>query len=571
MRLPFIGPSYKGRSATINGQECVNFFLEFYGPKEEAKTTKALIPTPGLKPFATSATDSPVRGLYTTSTGRLFAVIGKKLYEYRSTGLEIERGTLLTSSGQVSFADCGNGIARGLGMILVDGSYGYVLNLSSNSFQQIKDPAFPTTSSVIFLNGYFIVNQVNSGRFWLSNVLNGMDWGDVQITVTSNSTINTALGVVTLLTDPALDLSNLTYMVLSSGYSTLTATIMSYNGLTGDLTVNVTSVEGTGSYNNWILQFYSGSTAWATAESSSDNIQTIASIHGELWLVGTQTTEVWASVSNTTGFPFQRLNGGIINNGTVARNSVNTNGSNIFWLGSSAQGHGQVWMSDGYQPTKISTPAIDYMIEAIDSVIEDAIGWCYTQEGHNFYILSFPTANRTFCFDLASQEWHERGYWNDPLGQFDCHRAYTSAFCFDKVYVGDRELGKIYELSLDTYTDDGAIVRRVRTGSHIHEDRKRVSFKSFELDVERGQGLDGQTSDYGTGKDPQVMLQWSDDGGMTWGNEYWKSLGKIGEYKKRIIWHRLGMSRDRMFRVTTSDPTKIILVDARADMTVSGW
>jgi hypothetical protein len=346
---------------------------------------------------------------------------------------------------------------------------------------------------------------------------------------------------------------------------------MAYDAVTGNLTLNITSVQGTGSYNIWILQFYSGSTAWATAESSSDPIQTIASIHGELWLVGTQTTEVWASVSNTTGFPFQRLNGGIINNGTVAKNSVTTNGSVIFWLGSSAQGHGQVWASEGYQPSKISTPAIDFMIEAIDSVIEDAIGWCYTQEGHNFYVLTFPTANKTLVYDLASQEWHERGYWNDPLGKFDCHRAYTTAFAFDKVYVGDRELGKIYELSLDTYTDDGAIVRRVRTGPHIHEDRKRVSYKSFELDVERGQGLDGQVDVAGTGKVPQAMLQWSDDGGMSWSNEYWKSLGSIGQYKVRVIWHRLGMARDRMFRVTTSDPTKIILVDARADLSISGW
>lgn len=71
-----------------------------------------------------------------------------------------------------------------------------------------------------------------------------------------------------------------------------------------------------------------------------------------------------------------------------------------------------------------------------------------------------------------------------------------------------------------------------------------------------------KTSDYLT---PKVMLQWSDDGGHTWSNEYWKSAGRIGDYLARVIFNRLGMSRDRVFRITMTDPVKWVITGARMD------
>jgi hypothetical protein len=487
-----------------------------------------------------------------------------------STAREIERGSLKTHKGVINMSDNGDGTARGRGLIVVDNSYGYMLNLTDNTWEQILDPSFPVCSHVVFLDGYFVVNEVNSGRIWLSNIYDGLNWGDIQITVQTATTLDTTIGIKQCKTNTGLDISNLTSIVLSSGYSTLSGTIISYDTATGDLSVNITSIKGVGQYHNWIIQMYSGSTAYATAESSPDNLQAIHSIHGELWLVGEQCTEVWNNSGTGVGFPFQRLHGATINNGTVARYSVQNNGSNLFWVGSSAQGHGQVWAAEGYQPQKVSTPSIDHMIESLVD-ISDAIGWCYTQNGHNYYVISFPAAGKTLVYDLSTDEWHERGYWNANIGKFECHRAICTAFAFDKVYVGDREFGKIYELSLDTYTDNGEIVRRVRTGPHIHSDRKRLSFSNFEVDVERGVGLDKQVDSAGTGKDPQGMLQWSDDGGFTWSNEYWKSFGAIGKYKSRLRWDRLGISRDRIFRLTVTDPAKCVLVDARADIKLSGW
>jgi hypothetical protein len=76
--------------------------------------------------------------------------------------------------------------------------------------------------------------------------------------------------------------------------------------------------------------------------------------------------------------------------------------------------------------------------------------------------------------------------------------------------------------------------------------------------METGVGLDGGVQ----GSDPKAMLQWSDDGGHSWSNERWAGVGKIGKAKKRVIWRRLGSSRDRVYRVMISDPVKVVLIGA---------
>jgi hypothetical protein len=75
----------------------------------------------------------------------------------------------------------------------------------------------------------------------------------------------------------------------------------------------------------------------------------------------------------------------------------------------------------------------------------------------------------------------------------------------------------------------------------------------------------------GQGNDPQAMLRWSDDGGHTWSNEHWKSMGAIGQYGYRTIWRRLGMTqklRDRVYEVSGTDPVKIAIMGA--ELLISG-
>jgi hypothetical protein len=489
----------------------------------------------------------------------MFAVVDKTLYEITTIGTSISCGTLKTNTGIVTFADNGHGSGRGYGMIIVDGQYGYIYNLTQNVLTDITDSAFPACSHVVFINGYFVVGKTNSMQCWISNLYNGLDWGEAVATVTSGSTKTIATGVQNFTLATGLTDIDDTSVHIYNDFGWMYGDYISYDTNTGILSVNVTDSSGNEEYSDWTVVFYGGSAKFISAEGSPDYIEAIDTINNELWTIGSQTTEIF--YQNESSGDFERIHGAFLNIGTIAKYSVKNNGTNIFWLGSSGQGHGQIFTVTGYQPLKVSTNAIDHMIEQLPR-IDDAIGMCYTQEGHEFYMISFPAGNKTFCYDITTNEWHERSYYNTAKGQHERHKAQVSCFFNGKNYVGDFDSGDICEFDLDTYTDNGDIIRRVRTGPHIHSDRKRLFFKEFEIDIERGVGLDGSTQ----GDAPKGFLTWSDDGGRTWSNEYWGSLGKIGEYLVRLHWHRLGMSRDRVFRFVMSDPVRCILVDARGDI-----
>jgi hypothetical protein len=166
---------------------------------------------------------------------------------------------------------------------------------------------------------------------------------------------------------------------------------------------------------------------------------------------------------------------------------------------------------------------------------------------------------------MKTNMWHERGYWNAVTGTMDRHRGSCHVFWKGKNYVGDYQNTNLYELDLDTYTDNGDVIRRIRTGPHIRQDRKRLYFHTFELDVERGVGLN-----VGHGSSPKLNLLISNDGGRTFGGNIPLSIGKTGQYTVSAIARRLGMSRDRVYRVWTDDPVKTVLIGARGDVEIEG-
>jgi hypothetical protein len=87
---------------------------------------------------------------------------------------------------------------------------------------------------------------------------------------------------------------------------------------------------------------------------------------------------------------------------------------------------------------------------------------------------------------------------------------------------------------------------------------KRMTNYSFQLDLEPGVGIDGT----GQGTSPQAMLQFSNDGGHSWSNEKWASVGAIGQLTTRVIWRRLGRSRDKVFKIRMTDPVKTVWIGA---------
>ena len=297
----------------------------------------------------------------------------------------------------------------------------------------------------------------------------------------------------------------------------------------------------------------------AAASGSPDRLVTLIADHRELWLFGQTATEVWTNTGNAD-FPFERLPQAYIQTGCIAPHSVARMDNTVFWLGADERGAGIVWRADGYRAARVSTHAIEHEIQAY-ATTADAFAYAYQQDGHTFYVLTFPSADRTWCYDAATGEWHERA-WFDALNQQRAHRASCAANYLNRVLVGDTQSGAISEYSLSAYTEAGTPIRRIRTAQHEKDPSlRRLAHRMLQVDMERGVGVP-----FGQGSQPQAMLRWSDDGGNTWSSEAWATFGAVGEYQARARWRRLGSAFDRVYELTISDPVKVAIVGAVAEI-----
>ena len=335
----------------------------------------------------------------------------------------------------------------------------------------------------------------------------------------------------------------------------------------------------------------------ASADGSPDGVVAINVDHRQLWVFGTDSTEVWYD-AGLTGFPLTPIQGAFNEIGCVAAYSVAKLDNTLFWLGTDARGQGIVYKANGYAGVRVSTHAIEYAIAQYGD-LSNALAYTYQQEGHAFYVLTFPSANATWVYDVATQAWHERAGFEN--GAFMRHRSNCQCNFGGNTIVGDFQNGNIYKFNLDVYADNGGIQKWLRSWRALPtgtNNLKRTAQHSLQLDAETGVGLTGsmiaetiylqtedgnylvtesgdyliaeQTTPITQGSVPEAMLRWSDDGGHTWSNEHWREMGNIGQYGYRTIWRRLGMTlklRDRVYEVSGTDPVKIAIMGAELFVT----
>ena len=346
----------------------------------------------------------------------------------------------------------------------------------------------------------------------------------------------------------------------------------------------------------WVTSLLDGTSIdpleFASAEGSPDNLVSMIVDHREAWLFGTNSVEVYYDAGNAD-FPLQRIQGAYNEIGCAATFSVAKLDNGLFWLGADARGQGIVYRSQGYSGQRISTHAIEYAIAQYGN-ISDAIAYTYQQEGHSFYVLTFPSANATWVYDVSTQAWHERAGFDN--GNFTRHRSNCQMAYNSEVVVGDYANGNLYAFDLDVYADNGSIQKWLRSWRALptgQNNLNRTAHHSLQLDCESGVGINNSagtdpcflTTENGLflitengnyllavsgdsftiGFDPKAMLRWSDDGGHTWSNEHWSPMGKIGVYQQRVFWRRLGMTlklRDRIYEISGTDPVKIAIMGA---------
>jgi len=623
MQLPILGPGVAGRSRAVTAQKRQNLFLEIKPEKD--KSNLVAYGTPGLKYF-TSLGASPIRGLWWfQAINRLFAVAYDQLVEISPDGNLVNRGTLLTTSGTVSMTD------NGTQLMIVDGAFGYIFQPTTASLPYSRSGRVATiqetlttrkTGQVVSIigdanlaSGDYTVSLIETnasdlvtGTEYVIETVGTSDFTLVGAAINAVGTVFTATGTTTgtgvctnansfhIGVTPILGTQTGTCKIVNN-FRLITS---AYTGVNFPKATTVTFLDSyfiinvVGTKQFWLSASYDGFSwdplQYASKEAYTDNLQAVTVDNGQLVLLGAISMEYWQD-TGVYPFPLQRIAGSPYDVGLVAIRSISRCAGELMFLGRSRRGGISVMRIQDYRATPVSTPDLDYIFNNYESP-EDAIAYSYRFTGHEFYVLNFQAAAKTWMYDATSDVWSELTSGSDTR-----HYGLRAAQFQNEIFVSDYRNGNLYTYDVATYTDNGDYIARELITPHFFAGTSfnKLHIYRLRLDMEQGTGdatrlVPTQSDDFllaETGEllttesgqdliagvslvdvpmiyDPQAMLQVSRDGGYTYGNEMWTSFGQAGQYLKRAEWRRLGVSRNYVFKFRITDPVKVVMMSAAA-------
>jgi len=500
MKTPILGSSYVTRSINAADNRMVNLYPEIVpeGGKEPAYLMRA----PGLRFLATLGA-GPVRGLWTYG-GYGFAVSGDKLYRIDSSWNATVKGTV-SGSGPVSMVD------NGTQLFIACNGPSYIYNLTTDVFAQITDPDFPGAVTVGYIDGYFVFNEPNSQRFWVTSLLDGLSVDPLDFASAEGSPD----GLVSLIVDHR------------------------EVWLFGTNSVEVW-------YDAGLLDFPLARIQGAFNEIGCAAAYSVAKLDNGLFWLGADARGK-GIIYRSQGYTGQRI-------------STHAVEWHIQQYSDISDAIGYTYQQDGHSFYVLIFPTANttWVYDVATGAWHERAGWAYDQftrhrsncqmAFNNEIVVGDYQNGNIYAFDMTKysdngdvQKWLRR--WRAlPTGQNDLKRTTQHSLQLDC------ETG----VGLDGYDFTTVIVDLLasESGPLITTESGNNLLLNFAVTE---------------GANPQVMLRWSDDGGHTWSSEHWKSMGKIGRYGFRTIWRRLGMTmkiRDRVYEVSGTDPVKIAVMGA---------
>jgi len=301
---------------------------------------------------------------------------------------------------------------------------------------------------------------------------------------------------------------------------------------------------------------------FGTAEVDPDAITALHVNRNQLYVGGRITIEPFQNIGGA-GFPYQRIPGAVVQKGIRAKFTAKDFDNSYVFVGGGVNEKPAVWRFTGGGASKISTAAIDNILQGLNEGELAAIfSSVYSENGAFIYYLHLN--DRTFGYDAGTQKWHERKSKNS-FGQLVNWRVNGILEAYGKILVTDNQSGKIGEMDKDIYTEYGDSIQRIVSTTPFNSDGNHLGFPEMEITCESG-----TANITGAGSDPYISRSFSDDGGYTFGNTTKRSLGLQGEYNKRQIWRREGQaSRFRIYRFVVDEPIKMSIIKLEGDIEVT--
>ena len=544
MKTPILGSSYVARSVNAADARMVNLFPEIV--PEAGKEPGFLNRAPGLK-FLANMGDGPIRGLWQFG-GYGYAVSGEVLYRVDSLWNVFPLGTVSGSSGPVSMSD------NGTQLFVACNGPSFIYNSLTLQFKQIDDPDFPGAVTVGYLDGYFVFNEPNSQRIWITSLLDGTSIDPLDFASAEGSPD----GLVSILVDHReawLFGTNSVEVWYDSGAADfpLSPVQGAFNEVGCIAAFSVAKLD------NGIFWLGADARGKGIVYRANGYTAQRVSTHAVEWQI-----QQYGNLSDAIAYTYQQDGHPFY---VLIFPSANT-----------------TWVFD------VATSLWHERAAFINGSFTRHRSNCQMAFGGEIVVGDHELGN-IYAFDLdvftdngAVQKWL-RSWRALATGTNDLKRTAQHSLQLDaetgaitSSVATTPVLTDISVANEKILTESGDVLAWETTGPDslltesgdviVQEDGGDMYYNGAPS-VVGGALLIQKALLTSIATDPQVMLRWSDDGGHTWSNEHWRSMGLTGQWGRRVIWRRLGMTlklRDRVYEVSGTDQVKIAIMGAELNV-----
>jgi hypothetical protein len=497
VKSPILGQAYLVRSVNAAANRMVNLYPEVLadGGKEAAYLNRC----PGLRLLATVG-DGPIRGLWQFG-GYGYVVSGPTLYQIDASWNSTSLGAI-SGTGPVSMSD------NGTQLFIAANPAGYIYNSSTSVLAQITDPDFPGAVTVGYLDGYFVFNEPNSQKIWVTSLLEGTQIDPLDFASAEGSPD----GVVSLLIDH-----------------------------------REAWIFGTNSVEVWydagLPDFPLSPIQGAFNEIGCAAAYSPAKMDNSVFWLGAD-ARGFGMVYKASGYQAQRISTHAIEFAVQSYGRID-------------DARGYTYQQDGHAFYVLVFPTAGktWVYDASTGVWHERAAFEYGQ-----FVQQRPICQMNFSGEIIVGDYlngNLYAYDLDVYADNDAPQKWLRAWRALPTGTNTLKRTAQHSLQLDCETGVGL------NGDDPLTTRELLTESGDYIVTESGDYLAAESGVQGA--NPKVMLRWSDDGGHTWSNEHWTGMGRIGQTGHRAFWRRLGMTlklRDRVYEVSGTDPVKIAIMGA---------